>query len=233
MCFNALDRHVEKGNGDRTCFLWEGNDPGDEVRMSYREVLDKVSKLVRPFTAPLPLQEHENRCRYWTIPFSLADQICCTPCLCLHQPLARPCIACYSISHSVSLFTHLCVGLLSSIAKSYCQKGTTQTEDTSQGLLMVCRQTGSNLWASRRVMLSASTCRSFASSPSPCWPAPGLGPFTAWSLEASQQTPWLPGLQSAGVIGRSAACISPEDCRDWSRRLEALSSPLENSISVL
>ena len=46
VCYNALDRHVEKGDGDRVCFLWEGNEPGDSVRMSYREVLDRVSKLV-------------------------------------------------------------------------------------------------------------------------------------------------------------------------------------------
>lgn len=48
VCFNALDRHVERGHGDRIAFLWEGNDPGDDVRMSYREVLERVSKLVFP-----------------------------------------------------------------------------------------------------------------------------------------------------------------------------------------
>ena len=48
VCYNAVDRHVERGNGDRIAFLWEGNDPGDDVRMSYREVLERVSKLVCP-----------------------------------------------------------------------------------------------------------------------------------------------------------------------------------------
>lgn len=49
VCYNALDRHVDRGDGDRTCFLWEGNSPGDDVRMSYREVLERVSKLVGPY----------------------------------------------------------------------------------------------------------------------------------------------------------------------------------------
>ena len=48
VCFNALDRHVERGDGDRIAFLWEGNNPGDDVKMSYREVLERVSKLVAP-----------------------------------------------------------------------------------------------------------------------------------------------------------------------------------------
>ena len=46
VCFNALDRHVERGSGDRPCLLWEGNEPGDDVRMSYREVLERTCKLV-------------------------------------------------------------------------------------------------------------------------------------------------------------------------------------------
>lgn len=44
ICYNAVDRHVEDGNGDRVAFLWEGNDVGQDSQMTYKEVLDKVSQ---------------------------------------------------------------------------------------------------------------------------------------------------------------------------------------------
>lgn len=28
MAYNCLDRNIEKGLGDNTCFIWEGNEPG-------------------------------------------------------------------------------------------------------------------------------------------------------------------------------------------------------------
>lgn len=46
ICYNALDRHVKAGNGDRVCFLWEGNDLGQDRKMTYSEVLDEVCQLV-------------------------------------------------------------------------------------------------------------------------------------------------------------------------------------------
>lgn len=46
ICYNALDRHVEAGMGGQTCFLWEGNDIGQDAKMTYKEVLDEVSRLV-------------------------------------------------------------------------------------------------------------------------------------------------------------------------------------------
>eukprot|EP00891_Asterochloris_glomerata_P004542 jgi/Astpho2/4542/Aster-00128 len=45
VAYNCLDRHVKAGRGDQTCFLWEGNEPGHDRRMSYKEVLAEVSKL--------------------------------------------------------------------------------------------------------------------------------------------------------------------------------------------
>ena len=41
--YNCLDRHVEKGNGDKVAFHWEG-EPGDTRTISYKELLVEVSK---------------------------------------------------------------------------------------------------------------------------------------------------------------------------------------------
>lgn len=45
VAYNALDRHVEAGNGDRTAFIFEGNDPGRTYEMTYAEVLAEVSRV--------------------------------------------------------------------------------------------------------------------------------------------------------------------------------------------
>ena len=45
LCYNALDRHVKDGNGDRACFIFEGNDVGRTYTMTYSEVLNQVSQV--------------------------------------------------------------------------------------------------------------------------------------------------------------------------------------------
>ena len=45
LCYNAVDRHVEAGHGSQIAFYWEGNDPGDEQRVTYEEVLQEVCRL--------------------------------------------------------------------------------------------------------------------------------------------------------------------------------------------
>lgn len=47
ICYNALDRHVKAGHGDQVCFLFEGNDPGRDAKMTYKQVLDEVCRVVR------------------------------------------------------------------------------------------------------------------------------------------------------------------------------------------
>ena len=42
--YNCLDRHVEKGNGDKTAIIWEGNDPAEDKKYSYSELLMEVKK---------------------------------------------------------------------------------------------------------------------------------------------------------------------------------------------
>jgi acetyl-CoA synthetase len=41
--YNCLDRHVEAGGGDKVAYYWEG-EPGEERVITYRELLDEVSK---------------------------------------------------------------------------------------------------------------------------------------------------------------------------------------------
>jgi acetyl-CoA synthetase len=37
---NCLDRHVERGLGDRTAILWEGDDPAKSEKLTYRQLLE-------------------------------------------------------------------------------------------------------------------------------------------------------------------------------------------------
>ena len=42
--YNCLDRHVEEGNGGKTAIIWEGNDPAEDKKYSYSELLIEVKK---------------------------------------------------------------------------------------------------------------------------------------------------------------------------------------------
>ena len=42
--YNCLDRHVEEGNGHKTAIIWEGNDPAEDKKYSYSELLSEVMK---------------------------------------------------------------------------------------------------------------------------------------------------------------------------------------------
>ena len=42
--YNCLDRHVEEGNGDKTAIIWEGNDPSEDKKYTYSELLIEVKK---------------------------------------------------------------------------------------------------------------------------------------------------------------------------------------------
>ena len=43
-CYNCIDRHLPE-RGDQTAIVWEGDDPGDDARVSYRELHDAVCRL--------------------------------------------------------------------------------------------------------------------------------------------------------------------------------------------
>nr|XP_057906827.1 acetyl-coenzyme A synthetase, cytoplasmic isoform X2 [Doryrhamphus excisus] len=45
ICYNVLDRNVhERKLGDKVAFHWEGNEPGDELTVTYRELLHSVCR---------------------------------------------------------------------------------------------------------------------------------------------------------------------------------------------
>jgi acetyl-CoA synthetase len=44
VAYNCLDRHLE-ARGDQTAIVWEGDDPGEDKRISYRELHAEVCKL--------------------------------------------------------------------------------------------------------------------------------------------------------------------------------------------
>ena len=48
--FNCVDRHVEK-RGDKTAILWIGNEPGEERKITYRELHSGVAKVANALKA--------------------------------------------------------------------------------------------------------------------------------------------------------------------------------------
>lgn len=45
VAFNCIDRHVEAGNGDRVALLWEGDEPGENRKITFSQLLEEVSKV--------------------------------------------------------------------------------------------------------------------------------------------------------------------------------------------
>ncbi|MGB5442534.1 MAG: acetate--CoA ligase [Gammaproteobacteria bacterium] len=43
-CYNCVDRHLET-RGEQTALIWEGDDPGDDQRISYKELHEHVCRL--------------------------------------------------------------------------------------------------------------------------------------------------------------------------------------------
>jgi len=41
VAYNCLDRHLEK-RGDQTAIIWEGDDPGEDRHITYRELHTEV-----------------------------------------------------------------------------------------------------------------------------------------------------------------------------------------------
>jgi hypothetical protein len=45
ICYNAVDRNIESGNGDKIAMYWEGNEPGQDGKLTYSELLEKVCQV--------------------------------------------------------------------------------------------------------------------------------------------------------------------------------------------
>src|SRR5216684_8796892 len=43
-CWNALDRHVAGGRGERIALIWDSPVTGQILRFTYRELLDRVAR---------------------------------------------------------------------------------------------------------------------------------------------------------------------------------------------
>jgi len=48
---NCLDRHVHSGRGERTAIVWEGDDPSEDRRFTYAEVLRETCRLANALRA--------------------------------------------------------------------------------------------------------------------------------------------------------------------------------------
>ncbi len=51
ICYNALDVQIARGYGEKIAILWEGNEPGEDKRFTYNEVLREVSRFANVLTA--------------------------------------------------------------------------------------------------------------------------------------------------------------------------------------
>jgi acyl-coenzyme A synthetase/AMP-(fatty) acid ligase len=45
ICYNAVDRNVEAGDGEKIAMYWEGNEPGQDAKLTYSELLNKVCQV--------------------------------------------------------------------------------------------------------------------------------------------------------------------------------------------
>jgi acetyl-CoA synthetase len=50
ICYNAVDRHLDK-RGDQVAILWEGNEPGEDARLTYRQLHTEVCKFANVLKA--------------------------------------------------------------------------------------------------------------------------------------------------------------------------------------
>jgi len=51
LCYNAIDRHVLAGKGDQIGMLWEGDEPNDIRRITYQEMMNKISQITNALKA--------------------------------------------------------------------------------------------------------------------------------------------------------------------------------------
>lgn len=42
LSYNCLERNIARGLGEKVAFMWEGNEIGDQMTITYQQLLDKV-----------------------------------------------------------------------------------------------------------------------------------------------------------------------------------------------
>ena len=50
-CYNCVDRHIENGAGDDIALIFEGDEPSDSKKITYKELKDEVSRLANALKA--------------------------------------------------------------------------------------------------------------------------------------------------------------------------------------
>ena len=68
---SCLDRHVREGRGDRTAIIWEGNDPEQDCKVSYAELLTRVSRFANVLSK-LGVSKGDRVCIYMPMMVDLA-----------------------------------------------------------------------------------------------------------------------------------------------------------------
>ena len=61
--YNCLDRHVEAGHGNQTAIIWEGNNPEEDKKYSYSELLLQVRKFANVLKE-IGVQKGDRVCLY-------------------------------------------------------------------------------------------------------------------------------------------------------------------------
>ena len=61
--YNCLDRHVEDGHGDQIALIWEGNDPAEDAKISYNDLLEQVCQFANAMKK-LGVQKGDRVCMY-------------------------------------------------------------------------------------------------------------------------------------------------------------------------
>jgi acetyl-CoA synthetase len=59
---NALDRHLET-RGDQTALIWEGNEPGEQAQITYRELYERVCRFANVLKS-LGVKKGDRVCTY-------------------------------------------------------------------------------------------------------------------------------------------------------------------------
>jgi len=76
--YNCLDRHVNDGNGDKTAIIWEGNNPSEDKKYNYSELLIEVKKFANVLKS-LGVKKGDRVCLYMQMvpELSIAMLACC------------------------------------------------------------------------------------------------------------------------------------------------------------
>jgi acetyl-CoA synthetase len=75
--FNCLDRHLA-ARGEQTAIIWEGDEPGDDARITYRQLHDKVCRLANVLKAR-GVKKGDRVCIYMPmVPEAAVAMLACT-----------------------------------------------------------------------------------------------------------------------------------------------------------